>query len=144
MTHAYDIPPLAPLLARAAPAVHPLITRLYDRLLTDKSIGKTRGETRNILNCGATTERQKEKDGILKTYVDGASVRVDTASIYLHAIDLITASNPVDGAPRKARLPPNPYRKGDRRPRTPQELAALQRANERRHREALARREAAA
>ena len=72
MTHVHDIPPLAALLARAAPGVHPLITRLYDRLLIDTSIGKTREQTRNILNCGATTERQKEKDGILKTYVDRA------------------------------------------------------------------------
>jgi hypothetical protein len=61
-----------------------------------------------------TSQREKERLGYLQTWTDGTIVRVSTASIYLHILDTIVASNPVDGPPRKARTPTRPYRKGHR------------------------------
>jgi hypothetical protein len=63
---------------------------------------------------GMTSQREKERLGHLQTWTDGPIVRVGTVSIYLHILDAIVASNPVDGPARKARTPTKPYQKGHR------------------------------
>ena len=82
---------------------------------------------------GQTTQLTKEKRGILHAYLDGASVRVTTRSLYTHLLEL--ASAPL----RKVRQPPSRFKHKPRVP-TPQELEALRRGNERRRREAEERR----
>ena len=81
MTYVHDIPPIAALLARAAPGAHPLITRLYNLLLTDKSIGKTRGETSNILNLrrhhGAPKRENRRSEDLSRRRIGARRHRVD-------------------------------------------------------------------
>jgi hypothetical protein len=111
---ALTIPPVEDFLARTASSAHPLVISTYDKLKTDPSVGKTRSEAMTILACGATSVREKERRGDLKTWVDGTNVRISTVSLYLHILDLIVMSHPVDGPKRKARVPTASYQKGHR------------------------------
>jgi hypothetical protein len=124
-------PELAAYLDRADPCAHQLIIDIYQKWQANPSLGMKRPAVCALLNCGATSELQKEKAGILETYVDGAAVRVGTASAHRHAIELVIVSHPVDGPPLKARKSPFPLAKTQRRSRgpNPQELAALAQAS---------------
>jgi hypothetical protein len=51
----------------------------------------------------------------LLTWTDGTAVRVGTASLYQHLLDLIVASHPIGGPARKARQPSGSYQKGHRK-----------------------------
>ena len=82
---------------------------------------------------GQTTQITKETRGILRTYLDGASVRITSESLYRHLVEL--ASVPI----RKVRQPATRFQRKHRDP-TPQELEALKRANAARKREAAERR----
>jgi hypothetical protein len=114
-THAVKIPSLDELLSRTAPGAHAAVIGVYDRMDADASIGKTRKQCREIGGWGQTTQISKEKSGVLQAWNDGTIVRVGTVSLYLHIIDLIIASHPVDGPPRKARVPTRSYTRGHRR-----------------------------
>ena len=81
---------------------------------------------------GQTTQLGKEKRGLLRTYTDGASVRITTQSLYEHLIEL--ASVPI----RKVRQPAARFQRKRRQP-TEAELAGLRLGNERRKRAAAAR-----
>jgi hypothetical protein len=118
---AHQIPPLDEYLGKSAPIAHRAVIAVYNKLQTDQSVGKTRAQSQELGGWGATTQRSKEQSGVLLTWVDGTIVRVSTVSIYLHLIDLIVASHPVDGPPRKARTPSGSYQKGHRRVRKAQE-----------------------
>jgi hypothetical protein len=93
-------------------------------MLADLSVGKTRAQSMELGNWGATTQRAKEAAGLLLTWTDGTVVRVGTASLYQHLLDLIVASHPKDGPARKARTPLRSYRKGHRNVRSREEAAA--------------------
>jgi hypothetical protein len=99
----------------------------------DPSASKSRKDCMAVGGWGQTTQLEKEKRGVLRTYTDGASVRVTTQSLYEHLIEL--ASVPA----RKLRQPAARFRRKRRDP-TPQELDALKRANAARKREAAERR----
>jgi hypothetical protein len=114
MTHALKIPSLKELLAKIAPSAHAAAITVYDRLLADQSVGKTRKQCMEIGGWGMTSQRQKEAAGQLQSWNDGTIVRVSTVSLYLHIIDLIVASHPADGPQRKARVPVRSFRKGHR------------------------------
>lgn len=113
--HALKIPSLDELLAKTAPNAHTALIAVYDRMVEDQSVGKSRKQSMEIGGWGMTSQRQKEAAGHLQVWADGTIVRVSTASLYLHLFDLIVASNPIDGPQRKARNPAKPYRKGHRR-----------------------------
>jgi hypothetical protein len=115
LAHALKIPSLKEVLAKIAPNAHPAAITIYDRLLADQSIGKTRKQCLEIGGWGMTSQRQKEAAGQLQSWNDGTIVRVSTASLYLHILNLIVASHPANGPQRKARIPTKPYRKGHRR-----------------------------
>jgi hypothetical protein len=115
LAHALNIPSLEELLARAASNAHAALIAIYGRMLEDKSVGKTRKQSMEIGGWGMTSQRQKEAAGQLQSWNDGTIVRVSTVALYLHILDLIVASHPADGPPRKARTPTKPYRKGHRR-----------------------------
>jgi hypothetical protein len=128
MTHTYDCDTSAPALSAAAAD----IKALWD---ADPSASKSRKDCMAIGGWGQTTQLTKEKRGILHAYLDGASVRVTTRSLYAHLLELASAP------PRKVREPAARFKHKPRVP-TPQELEALKRGNERRRREAEARRAA--
>ena len=99
----------------------------------DPSASKSRRQCMEAGAWGLTTQIAKERRGVLRTYTDGASVRITTQSLYEHLVEL--ASAPV----RKVRQPVTRFQRKRRDP-TPQELEALKRANAARKREAAARR----
>jgi hypothetical protein len=131
-------------LARTAPRAHAAVHDVFGQKASDPSAGKTYAQTCVLLNCGATMLREKVRDGVLPAWSDGANIRISTPAIYEHLLDLIEASNPVNGPPPRGRTPSRPFRKGHRpvRPRTPRELEGLAKGNARRHAEAVVRREA--
>jgi hypothetical protein len=101
----------------------------------DPSASKTRKQCAAIGNWSKTTQIEKEKRGLLHRYVDGATVRITTASLFRHLIDLANAP------PRRARQAPPGFgqRKKSVRARTQAELDGLARANARRHADKLKR-----
>ena len=107
-------PELAAYLAKAAPIAHPLVVDTFNKMKADPSVGKTRKQSMELGGWGMSTQRAKEADGLLQIWTDGAVVRVGTASLYSHLIDLIVASHPADGPARKARTPLKSFRKGHR------------------------------
>jgi hypothetical protein len=139
LTAPINMPPLENLLAQAHPRIQAAVTRTYARMVNYAAVGMPRKEICAVLHCGSTAERAKERSGAIATWTDGVHVYGDPASVFLHAIELMIASNPVDGPRRQGRKPPNPYRKVRTSPRSERELAALKAANDRRHSEALER-----
>src|SRR6516164_7048917 len=103
LTPILEIPPVEHFLAKTAPTAHSLIVSTYNKMKTDVSVGKTRAQSMALGNWGASTQRAKEQSGVLQTWTDGTMVRVGTASIFLHVLDLIIASHPAEGPARKAR-----------------------------------------
>jgi hypothetical protein len=115
----------------AAP-MNPAVADIKAKWAIDPSASKSRRDCMLIGGWGQTTQLEKEKRGVLRTYTDGTSVRVTTQSLYEHLIQL--ASVPI----RKVRQPAARFQRKRRDP-SPQELEALRRANEVRKREAAAR-----
>jgi hypothetical protein len=66
----------------------------------DRRISLSRRECMIEGGWALTTQTLKESSGVLRRYLDGASVRVTTASFYEHLIALASA------APKKVRQPP--------------------------------------
>jgi hypothetical protein len=111
-TPAYIRPPLQPWLDRTALTGHAALAAVHAQWQADPSLSKPRKDSKALGGWGDTTQREKERLGILQTWTDGANVRVSTVSIYLHLLDLIAESHPIDGPPRKARTPVAGFRKG--------------------------------
>ena len=114
----------------AAPAT--AVADIKAKWAADPSASKSRRQCMEIGGWGQTTQISKEKRGVLRTYLDGASVRVTSESLYRHLVEL--ASVPI----RKVRQPAARFQRQRRQP-TEAELAGLRLANERRKREAAAR-----
>jgi hypothetical protein len=118
------IPPVEHWLSKAAPLAHPLIHSTYNQMKADPSVGKSRAQSKAMGNWGDSTQRDKERRGFILTWTDGTMVRCGTASIYMHLLDLIVGSHPINGPARKARTPSRPYQKGHRNARPREEAAA--------------------
>jgi len=116
-----------------ATPTNPAVDDIKAKWAADPSASKSRRDCMLIGSWGQTTQLEKEKRGLLRTYTDGASVRITTQSLYEHLIEL--ASVPV----RKVRQPAARFRRKRRQP-TEAELAGLRLGNERRRREATTRR----
>jgi hypothetical protein len=99
-------------LAKTAPDFHPLILDAYTKMKADESVGMPRARALAITGWGMTSLRDREKTGRVLSWAGGAMVRIGTVSLYLDLLDSIAAAHPVDAAPRKARTPSNPFRKG--------------------------------
>jgi hypothetical protein len=123
-----------------------IIGPLYERAANDPRIGVSRRVSCEMQGIGMSQHILLERRGELHSYLDGAARRITTASIYARLTRLAIASNPVDGARVTVRHPPTQWRSSERPKRrpTPAELDGLRRGNERRHREALARKAAKA
>ena len=118
------------------PQENPAVADIKARQAADRRVSLSPKECQTEGGWGESTYRAKVASGALHRYLDGARVRITAASFYGHQIELAS------GAPdKKVRQPASRFQKAVR-PRTPQELAALQRANAASH-EAKQRREAA-
>ena len=114
-----------------APA-NPAVTDIKAKWAADPSASKSRRQCMEIGGWGQTTQLEKEKRGVLRTYLDGASVRITSKSLYRHLVEL--ASVPI----RKVRQPAARFQRKRRQP-TEAELAGLRLGNERRKGAAAAR-----
>jgi hypothetical protein len=115
-----------------ATPTNPAVADIKAKWAADPSASKSRRQCMEIGGWGQTTQIAKEKRGVLRTYLDGASVRITSESLYRHLVEL--ASVPI----RKVRQPAARFQRKRRAP-TPQELDALKRANAARKREAAVR-----
>lgn len=113
-----------------APA-NPAVADIKAKWAADPSASKSRRQCMEIGGWGQTTQIAKEKRGVLRTYLDGASVRVTSKSLYRHLVEL--ASVPI----HKVRRPAARFQRKRRNP-TEAELEGLRRANAARKREAAA------
>jgi hypothetical protein len=111
----------------------PAAVDIRAREAADKRVSLSRNECQVEGGWGASSQRLKERSGALHRYLDGSSVRITAKSFYAHLIDLANAP------PRRGRKPSGTSFQKKPRVRTPQELAALRRANTQRHEEKLAR-----
>ena len=99
-----------------------------------------RKEGYRAAGVGPTKGGELEADGILESFNDGVRVRLATRAIARRRIALGILSHPHDGPRLKIRQPKERFQKTVR-PRTPQELEGLRKANAASH-EAKQRREA--
>jgi hypothetical protein len=88
---------------------------------------------------GPTKELELEAAGIFEAFADGVRMRVTSRSIARRRIALAILSHPVDGPKSKVRQPKARFQKKIR-PRTENELRALQRANDARREDAARKR----
>ena len=128
--------------APANPQIQPQILALVEQRRRDPRFGMRRKEAMAIFGIGLTRMMTLEADGEVQTYLDGANRMITVNSIYIRQIALLLLAHPIKGKAPKARLPAWRYQKRPRE-RTPQELRALQAANNQRHLEAQKRRRAA-
>jgi hypothetical protein len=129
-------------------ALHPLAAKAVADIdameARDRRAVVSRHECMAVGGWKLSSQVKKEQAGELVSLLDGPSRKVTTASLYRHLRDLAIATWPADGPPRKGRNPTSGFKKrAARRKPSPQELAALQRANARRRDEAMARRKEA-
>jgi hypothetical protein len=96
-----------------------------------------------MMQVGLTKLNDYTVSGRLGTVVDGRDRKYLTASVYDLVAELVAASHPADAPPAKVREVPSKFRRKPR-PRTEAELLGLEKGNQRRHEEAVRRREAAA
>jgi hypothetical protein len=110
--------------------VKSIATDTIDRLRTSPPDVSRKEACREAV-VGPTKELELEADGVLDAYADGSRVRITSRSIARRRIALAILSHPPDGPRLRIRQPKERFQKAVR-PRTPQELTALQRANDRR------------
>jgi hypothetical protein len=102
----------------------PAAADIRAREAADKRISLSNRECCDEGGWGASSQRVKVQSGVLHRYLDGSSVRITAKSFYAHLIDLANSPS------RPGRRPSATTFKKQRRESTPQELAALQRAND--------------
>ena len=104
----------------------PAAADIRAREAADKRISLSNKECCDEGGWGASSQRVKVQSGTLHRYVDGSSVRITAKSFYAHLIALANAPA------RQGRRPSTTSFQKQSRPRTPQELAGLAKANAKR------------
>jgi hypothetical protein len=151
MRSANDTPldPIAEMLAKLPAdldeAALPIIDKFATDWRSDQRLQLTRRDCETLGNWGKTTQRQLEASGALRAFRLGPNVAIERDSFYEFMIGRVVASFSGKAADARSRSPTY-FRKTTKpkRIRTPAELAALKRGNEKRRLDAIARREAAA
>jgi hypothetical protein len=92
-----------------------------------------------IMGCGLTSQIEREANGDIDSFVDGAARKITVKSIYRYLIRRVIETFPVDGPPKRGRNPVTGFKRKRRAP-TQAELDALARANTQRRLAAEARR----
>jgi hypothetical protein len=118
-------PDAAPL----SPRARSLALDALEWLREQKSFSVSRKTSQEIFDHSATRQIEVELAGELESYLDSGVRKIPVTSIARRLIALAIASHPVDGEPTKARQPKARFKK-QHRESTPQELAALKRAND--------------
>jgi hypothetical protein len=103
----------------------------------------SRAEAMGRTGWSLSTLIKRENSGAVDSFLDGASRRITTISLYRCLANAVVDSRGEDGAARKARQPAKRFRR-QARPRTQAELDGLKKVNQIRRLEALKRREAKA
>jgi hypothetical protein len=117
-----------------------LLSKLEAKRVANQQLSLSTKEIGVLLGVGPTRVALIATE--LDTFLEGNRRRALADDVFDLVRDRIVAANPPEGAV-KVRAPPSMFKKKQRQ-RTPQELAALHRANEARQREAQLRREARA
>jgi hypothetical protein len=102
LPHDISIPALETYLAQAAPEAHTEIATLYDKWLREKRKALARLDCQGEGNWGPTSQLEKEKSGVLFSYLDGKKRLISVNSFYAHLIDRVIRSHPVDGSTTRA------------------------------------------
>jgi hypothetical protein len=122
--------------------IHPLalphIVAAIDWLGQQISPFLTRKTAQEVIGCSQSKLLRLEANGELETLLDGSTRKILAASVARRMIANAIMSHPASGFELKARKPAKRYQKPARQ-RTPQELEALRRANQRSHEQAEAR-----
>ena len=116
----------------------PAAVDIRAREAADKRISLSRKECQVEGGWAASSQRVKERSGVLHRYLDGSAVRITAKSFYAHLIDLANAPS------RQGRKPSGTSFQKKRRAPTERELEGLRKGNEQRAAEAQQRREARA
>jgi hypothetical protein len=124
-----------------SPVAQSIVNRIREQEARDPSVLKTTHAVREMLGgCSVRHLYNLLNNGEIESVMDGRSRRPVSASVYDYMCRLAVASHPIGAPPAKWHDGRHSLRKPlAKRIRTPQELAALQRANAARHEAALAR-----
>jgi hypothetical protein len=133
-------PILAELIAQPmSPAAQAVVNDIISRAERDIRVAVPRAVACEMQHIGSSREIELENAGVLLSYLDGSRRLITTASIYARLIRLAIESHPLDGPSVRVRRPSTRYQRRRREP-TLAELEGLRKGNERRKREAEARR----
>jgi hypothetical protein len=101
LPHDISIPALETYLVQAAPEAHSEIATLHNKWVSDNRKALSRLDCQHEGNWGPTSQAEKEKSGVLFSFLDGKKRLISVNSFYRHLIDRVIRSHPVDGsAPR--------------------------------------------
>jgi hypothetical protein len=122
-----------------SPAARAIVNDIVGRAERDVRVAVPRAVAQEMQHIGPSRQIELENEGELTTYLDGSRRLVLITPIYARLIRLALASHPLDGPSVRVRQPSTRYQRRRREP-TPREIEGLKKGNERRKREAEARR----
>jgi hypothetical protein len=102
LSHDISIPALETYLAQAAPEAHSEIATLHDKWISDKRKALSRLDCQGEGNWGPTSQAEKEKSGVLFSYLDGKKRLISVNSFYRHLIARVIRSRPANGSMPRA------------------------------------------
>jgi hypothetical protein len=88
--------------ALAAPGARSDIAGLFRQWDGDPRKAMSRTDCMHEGGWGQTTQIEKERSGVLRSFLDGKKRLISTASFYEHLITRVVLSHPVDGPTPKA------------------------------------------
>jgi hypothetical protein len=133
-------PLLTALIARPmSSAAAAIVADIRARAEHEVRVAVPRQVSQEMQHIGPSRQIELENAGELRSYLDGSRRLVTTASIYARLIRRAIESHPLEGPPAKVRQPSTRYQRQRRQP-SEAELTGLRLGNERRKREAAARR----
>jgi hypothetical protein len=97
-----SIPALQTYLDQAALVAHPEIATLHDKWTNDERKALSRLNCQHEGNWGPTSQAEKEKSGVLFSFLDGKKRLISVNSFYAHLIDRVIRSHPADGSALRA------------------------------------------
>jgi hypothetical protein len=103
LTHDISIPALETFLAQAEPGqAHSEIATLYDQWGNEKRKALFRIDCQREGKWGPTSQIEKEKSGVLFSFLDGKKRLISVNSFYRHLIDRVIRSHPAGGSALRA------------------------------------------
>ncbi|HZZ23600.1 MAG TPA: hypothetical protein VFE60_13960 [Roseiarcus sp.] len=106
---------IGPACALAAPAGHRDIVTLFRQWAGEKRKFLSRADCQLEGAWGATSQSEKEKAGILRSFLDGKKRLISVNSFYEHLITRVILSHPVDGSSPKGTATSTQFRAASER-----------------------------